>query len=173
MMAEPARAGLRLAASADIAWSVAGAVLTAICAALAAFMTAMPDRARAWALLPLPPLVLWVVASGVGCLRDEAVTVAGTHVAGLGEVRRCVLFILGMSIPLSVVAVAMLRRAYPLRPQLTATLAGLAASASAASLLTLFHPYDATAVDFGAHVVAVAMVVVGNRVWAGRALRPR
>ena len=171
MLAEPARVAMRLAASLDIAGSVAGSVLTALCAGAAAFQTSMPDRRQAWALLPLPPLALWLGASGAGCLRAEPVTVAGTHIAGLGEVRSCLLFILGLSIPLSMMAVAMLRRAYPLRPRVTATLAGLAAAAAAASLLTLFHPYDASALDLVAHVVSVALVVVASRALGGRVLR--
>ena len=39
-------------------------------AAMAAFELSLPDRRAAWALLPLPALVLWIGASGMGCLRD-------------------------------------------------------------------------------------------------------
>src|SRR5690349_17202800 len=44
----------RLSAAPDMWLAVAGSVLTAILAAIAAFQTSMPDRRPAWALLPLP-----------------------------------------------------------------------------------------------------------------------
>ena len=50
--------------------------------------------------------------------------------------------------------------------------AGLATGAlplmAAASLLILFHPYDATAPDLAVHAVAVAIVVAANRLLGGR-----
>jgi hypothetical protein len=157
----------RLTAVPDMGLAVTGSTLTAILAALAAFQTSLPDRRPAWALLPLPGLLLWVGASGLGCLR--AWIVAGTHEASLTEARTCLVFILGVSVPLSVLLAAMLRRAYPLRPGLTATMGGLAAAA-AATLLNFFHPYDAAATDLAMHVVAVAIVILANRALGRRAL---
>ena len=158
----------RLMAAADLRWSVGGAVLTTIGAAIAAFQSALPDRRPAWALLPLPPLALWLGASGLGCLRDEAVTVAGTHDAGVAGARSCLLLIVAMSAPLCALLATMLRRSYPLHPERTAALAGLAAAAAAASLLTLFHPYDASALDLAAHVIAVGTVIAACRVLGRR-----
>jgi hypothetical protein len=159
----------RLAAASDMWLAVVGSTSTAVLAALAAFQTAMPDRKAGWALLPLPALALWVGASGLGCLRGWLL--AGTHEADMDEARTCLVFILGVSVPLSVLLLAMLRRAYPLRPNLTATLGGLASAAAAATLLNFFHPYDAAATDLAVHVTAVAAVVLANRVLSGRALR--
>jgi hypothetical protein len=80
-------------------------------------------------------------------------------------------FILGVSLPLSIVLVLMLRRTRPLRLGLVAGLGGLATAAAAASLLWMIHPYDASAADLAMHTLAVVLVVVavrgiGPRVWA-------
>ena len=59
----------RLAASPDMWLAVLGSIATAATAAFAAFELSLPDRSRAWALLPLPAAALWVGASGLGCMR--------------------------------------------------------------------------------------------------------
>ena len=151
----------RLAAVPDMWLAVTGSTLTAVLAAVAAFQTSLPDRKSTWALLPLPALLLWVAASGLGCLRDWVVAV--THQESLADARDCLMFILGSSLPLSVLLAAMLRGAYPLRPGLTATMGGLAVAAAAATLLNFFHPFDATATDLAVHAVAVAIVILTNR----------
>ena len=69
----------RLIAAPDMWLAVTGSAVTAILAAFAAFQLSLPDARRAWALLPLPAALLWIVASGVGCLR--AWFVPGTHAA--------------------------------------------------------------------------------------------
>jgi hypothetical protein len=91
-----------------------------------------------------------------------------THVAELGEARDCLIFIVSLSVPLSVLLFLMLRRACPLQPGLTAAVGGLAVAAAAATLLNLFHPYDAAATDLTVHAAAVALVVVANRALGGR-----
>ena len=152
----------------DMWLAVTGSVLTAILAALAAFQLSLPDANRAWALLPLPAALLWVVASGLGCLR--AWLVPGTHIAELSEARDCLIFIIGVSIPLSVLMIVMLRRACSLQPGLTAAIAGLAIAAAAATLLNFFHPFDAAATDIAVHTCAVALVIVANWGFSGRLL---
>ena len=82
----------------------------------------------------------------------------------------CFSFILAFSLPLSAILVVMLRRACPLRPNLTAALAGLAAAAAAATLLVFFHPHDATAEDLLIHLVVVALVIGANGLLGGRLL---
>jgi hypothetical protein len=159
----------RLTAAPDMWLAVAGSTLTAILAAIAAFETSLPDRKPAWALLPVPGLLLWVGASGFGCLRSWLLP--GTHPADLLEARSCLVFILGISVPLSILLVVMLRRGYPLRPNLTAATGGLAAAAAAATLLNFFHPYDAAAADLAVHVGAVTLVVLANRAFSGRVFR--
>jgi hypothetical protein len=82
----------------------------------------------------------------------------------------CLAFILGLSAPLSALLVLMLRRAATLQPGLTAAVAGLASAAAAAMLLTVVHPFDASAVDLAVHVGAVLAVVAANRALVGRLL---
>jgi hypothetical protein len=160
--------GHRLDAAPDMWLAVLGSTATAVLAAFAAFELSLPDAPRAWAALPLPAALLWIAASGVGCLRTWFVP--ETHVADLGEARDCLFFIVGLSVPLSALLIVMLRRACPLQPGLTALTAGLAAAAAAATLLNFFHPFDAAATDLTVHASAVALVMIANRVFSGRLL---
>lgn len=152
----------------DLRYAALCAFLTSASAAFAAFQSSVPGRNPAWALLPLPPLVLWIGFSGLGCLRGWIAPSA--NLAEPEEMRGCFAFLMSVSLPLSVLLVMMLRRACPLRPNLTAALGGLAAAAAAAALLVPFHPHDATATDLLAHLVAVLVVVGLNGVLGGRLL---
>jgi hypothetical protein len=156
----------RLMSEPDMWLAATGSALTAVLAVFAAFRLSLPDSSRAWALLPLPAALLWIGTSGMGCLRSWLVP--QTHVADMQEARDCLLFILALSVPLAALLFAMLRQAYPLRPGLTAAIAGLAVAAAAATLLNLFHPFDAAATDLAAHAFAVALVVVASRIIGGR-----
>ena len=158
----------RLVAAPDMWLAVIGSALTAILAAIAAFQLSLPDASRTWALVPLPSALFWIIASGVGCLRLWFVP--GTHVADLSEARDCLIFIVGLSLPLSALLIVMVRRACPLLPGLTAAIAGLAAAAAAATLLNFFHPFDAAATDLAVHALAVALVIVANQAFSGRLL---
>jgi hypothetical protein len=157
----------RWSAAPDLAIAAAASLLTAILAALAAFQTALPDRSPRWALLPLPALALWIGASGAGCLRPFLAP-DSPPVGAMGAMRVCFAFVLGSSLPLGALLFAMIRRACPLRPGLTASLAGLACAAGAAAVLTLVHPHDATALDLSIHAVAVVLVVLAARAFAPR-----
>jgi hypothetical protein len=159
--ANPDAVWQRITAAPDLWLAFIGSVLTAIFAAIAAFELSLPDTSRGWAALPLPAALLWIGASGFGCLRVWVVP--GTHVADLSEARDCLVFIVALSVPSSLLLLAMLRRAFPLYPGLTAGMSGLAAAAAAASLLNFFHPYDAAATDLAVHAAAVALVVGANR----------
>lgn len=159
----------RLTAAPDLWLAVIGSAGTAIFAAIAAFELSLPDAPRAWAVLPLPAAIVWIAASGLGCLRTWIAP--QTHVATLGEARDCLIFIVALSVPLSALLLAMLRRAYPLNLGLTAAVGGLAVAAAAATLLNFFHPYDAAATDLAVHAVAVAIVIAANGALAGRIFR--
>ena len=76
--------GRRLGASPDLWVAAAGSAMTAVLAVIAAFELNLPDRKPLWALLPLPAAILWVVASGIGCLRSWFV--ADTGPAPLADV---------------------------------------------------------------------------------------
>jgi hypothetical protein len=158
----------RLTATPDLWLAAGGSLLTAILAAFAAFELSLPDRRPAWALLPLPAAALWIGASGLGCLR--AWVAPETQPMPPMEPASCLMLILGFSVPLSALLIAMLRRGYSLRPNLTAVVAGVACAAAAATLLNFVHSYDAAATDLAAHAVAVAIVIVLNRIFGGRIL---
>jgi hypothetical protein len=158
----------RLMAVPDMWLALAGSAATAVLAAVAAFQLGLPDRRPAWALLPLPAAALWLAAGGLGCLRSW--TLPGAHPASPSDALDCLAFILGLSAPLSALLVLMLRRAATLQPGLTAAMAGLASAAAAAMLLTVVHPFDASAVDLAVHAGAVLAVVAANRAWGGRLL---
>jgi hypothetical protein len=156
----------RLAAAPDLWLAVIGSTLTAVFAAFAAFELSLPDTSRVWAALPLPAAILWIAASGLGCLRTWLAP--QTHVATLGEARDCLVFIVALSVPLSALLFVMLRRAYPLYLGLTVAIAGLAVAAAAATLLNFFHPYDAAATDLAVHAVAVAIVIAVSSALTGK-----
>jgi hypothetical protein len=158
----------RWTATPDLAWAGIGAAITAICAAWAAFALGVPGRRAAWAWLPLPGALLWIGASGLGCLREWIAP--GTEIAGMHQSADCLVFIIGFSVPLSALLIVLLRRACPLRPVLTAVLIGLASAAASASLLEICHSFDAAATDLLTHALAVIVVVAVNAAMGGRLL---
>ena len=160
----------RWAGTPDLGWAGMGAVITTICAAWAAFALGVPGRRAAWAWLPLPGAVLWIGASGLGCLRSWVAP--GTQVASMHQSADCLIFIISFSVPLSALLIVLLRRACPLRPVLTAVMVGLASAAASASLLEICHAYDAAATDLLTHALAVAVVIGVNAAMGGRLLSP-
>ena len=161
----------RLMAVPDLWLAVLGSTATALLASAAVFQLGLPDRSAAWAFLPIPGLALWIGASGVGCARTWIVP--GTHDASWLETGRCISFIIGLSVPLSLVTIAMLRRGFAFYPALTGSVAGLAVAAAAATLLNFFHPYDAALDDLLVHAAAVALVIGANRIFGDALLGRR
>ena len=159
----------RIMATPDMWLAVIGSIATMTASAFAAFELGLPDRSRAWALLPLPAAALWVGASGLGCMRGYVLP--DSHVATIGETKDCLLFIIGLSVPLAPVMIVMLRRACSLTPSLTAAMAGLASAAAAATLLNFFHPFDAAVTDLAVHAVAVVIVIAAVRALGSRTLQ--
>jgi hypothetical protein len=147
----------RLTAASDMWLATAAAVLTGLTAALASLVTSVPGRAPWWAVTPLPPLVVWGGANGLGCLRQE--TIGWTRPESMEQPMLCFCFIALVSAPLSALLTWQIVRAFPQRPALTASLGGLASAAAAASLLTMIHPFDANARDLGMHLLAIMLVV--------------
>lgn len=158
----------RWAATPDLAWAGIGAVITAISAAWAAFALGVPGRRAVWAWLPLPGALLWIGASGLGCLRTWIAP--GTELAGVHQTADCLLFIIGFSVPLSALLIVLLRRACPLRPVRVAVLIGLASAAASASLLEICHAFDSAATDLLTHALAVIVVMAVNAAMGGRLL---
>lgn len=137
---------------------VIGTVLTGIAAIIAAFYLSLPDRSPLWALLPLPPLALWLASSGYNCYR-EWITVGpgGWHT---GETADCFVTILGFSVPLGLALYLMLRRARPIAPLPVAVTGALGVAALSAFFLQFNHPIDASFLDLGSHAAAVGVVVL-------------
>ena len=158
----------RLMAAPDMWLAAMGSLLTTVFAAMAAFELSLPDRKAAWALLPLPALLLWIGASGMGCLRTWST--ADADPMPLDQPAHCLIYILGMSLPLSLILILMLRRGFSLRPNLTAIIGGLACASAAATLLNLIHPYDAAATDLAVHAFAVIIVIIANTIFGRRVL---
>ncbi|TBR39979.1 MULTISPECIES: NrsF family protein [Dyella] len=152
----------------DLAIAAIGALLTAISAAWAAFSLGVPGRSRAWIWLPVPPALLWIGASGVGCLRVLLSGDAHAHTAV-----DCLFLIIGFSIPLSVLMIVLLRRACPLSPVRTAVLIGLASAGASAVLLEICHSFISTGTDLALHALAVFIVIAVNAAMGGRLLQPR
>ena len=132
--------------------------LTGIAAVIAAFMLSVPDRSPRWSLLPLPPFILWLLASGAGCVRNGLSLYQGGSF--IGHSSHCFIFILGASVPLAAALFAVLRRARPINPSPVAALGGLGVAALSAFLLQFFHPFDVTVIDLTLHLAAVAVVIL-------------
>lgn len=162
--------GHRLVSVPDMWLAVLGSTATAVLGAVAVFHLCLPDGQSRWALLPLPGLALWIAGTSMGCFRSWLIP--GLEPATLLEARTCFGFITLLSVPLSTMTILMVRRGYPLRPNLAAATGGLAVAAAAATLLNFFHPYDVGVTDIAVHVVAIGLVVLLNRVVGGRLLVP-
>jgi hypothetical protein len=147
----------RRAADQKMTLELVGTVLTGILATIAAFQLSLPDRARSWALLPLPGLVLWIASSGYSCWRHWLTY--GPDGWEIGDSWNCFRFILGASLPLAASIIFLLRRARPLAPLPCALMGGLGVAAIAAFALQFFHPFDVTFMDLAVHLVAVAIVI--------------
>jgi hypothetical protein len=141
-----------------VAFETAATALTAITATIAAFELSIPDRSRHWAWLPVPTLLLWLAASGLGCLSNGL----GMHNADgpVGESAHCFVFIMAVSVPLAVGLFWMLRRARPLEALPVAAVGTLGVAATAAFVLQFFHPFDVTVIDLALHVAAIGLVVL-------------
>lgn len=158
----------RWAAEPELGWAGVGAALTAVCAAWAALSMSVPGHRALWAWLPVPGAVLWIAASGLGCLRVWFTP--NPQVAALTQSADCLVFIIGLSIPLSALLILLVRRACPLRPVLTAVMIGLASAAASACLLEIGHAEASAATDLLTHALAVALVVAVNAAMGGRLL---
>jgi len=130
------------------------ALVTGVLSAFAAFRLVRPDDDRRWALLPLPGLLLWLLVMGGFCL-DE---VRRFGLAGLAIEASypCLVFVLGVGGPLSLVMMWMARHAEPLCPSLVSTLGGFSAAAFASVGLSLVNGLNAPVMVLVWHGLAIA-----------------
>lgn len=133
-----------------------GSTLTAVLGALAAFELAAPGRGYAWVLLPTPAFLLWIAASGLGCVGAAEEEAWGRT---LGEASECFVFLLTVSAPLLAAMFGLLWWAGPALPWRALAMGAVASAGAAATLLTLWHPHQATFLDLGAHAAALAAVL--------------
>jgi hypothetical protein len=142
------------------AWTwvaLVGSTLTAVLAALAAFELSAPRRSHAWVLLPTPAFLLWIAASGLGCLDvsdDDEIWGRSFR-----EASECLAFLLVVSAPLFALMLGLLWWAGPLLPWRALAMGAVASAGAAASLLTMWHPHNSTFLDLGAHAAAVEVVL--------------
>jgi len=148
----------RRAGDAKLAVELIATLATGIAAAFAAFQLSLPDRSQKWALLPLPPLAVWIGASGYSCYRHWLSY--GPDGWEIGDSANCFMFILAAGVPIGVSLAFLLRRAVPLAPVPVALTGGLSAAAIAAFVLQFFHPFDVTFMDLGIHLAAAGVVVL-------------
>ena len=140
---------------------------TGIAGVIAAFHLSLPDRSRAWALLPAPFAALWMATTGVGCWLDWAEQTQRGW--ALGQSFYCFKFLLSLGIPLAGLLLFSLRRAHPLQPRLVASVGGVGVAGLAAFILQFFHPFDVTIMDLGTHLAALA-ILIGVFTLSGRGL---
>ena len=132
--------------------------LTGVAAILAAFCISIPGWGRFWMFLPIPPLAIWLGASGYGCYRNWFVYGADGSLA-LGQSADCFIFILTASVPTAIALFFVLRRARPLNSIPVMAIGALGVAGLAAAALQFFHPFDVTVTDLALHAAAVALVV--------------
>lgn len=159
----------------DFVVRVAGALLTGVLAAAAAFLSSLPDRSRLWALLPAPAAGVWVSTIGYQCLTNWVSI--GPDGISLGETARCFATLVLTSVPLSIAMLGMLRYAALLRPISVCLTGALAVAAITATALALLHPIDATALilmwNLGMAVLFVTLAgAFGRRILSWVAPRP-
>jgi len=130
---------------------------TGVAGVIAAFHLSLPDRPRAWALLPTPFAGLWMAVTGVGCWLNWAEQTQRGW--GLGQSAYCFMFLLSVGMPLAGLLLFSLRRARPLQPRLVAAMGAIGVAGLAAFILQFFHPFDVTIMDLGTHLAALALLI--------------
>lgn len=145
---------------------LAGAALTGVLAAIAAFLVSLPDRARLWLLLPAPAVAIWLSKIGYQCLT-QWVSIGPDGIA-LGEAGRCLATLVLTSLPLSLAMMVMLRYAAPLRPTAVTFMGSLSVAAITATALSIFHSADATLMIVMFNIGTAVIFVSLGGVFGGR-----
>ena len=146
---------------------IVASLVTGILAAIASFLISLPDRSRAWILLPVPALVVWVSTVSYGCLTNWVSI--GPNGMRVGEAARCFATLMLTSLPLSLALYLMLRHAALLRPTAVTITGSLAVAAITATALSLFHDLDATVMVLMWNLGIAAMIVAVGGVLGIRA----
>lgn len=140
------------------ALELAGALIAGIAAIVAALMLSVPGRAPAWAYLPLPGIVLWLLGGGLECYHQ--VDELGYVPISLFASRDCFVFIVSIGLPAAAATYIALRRHLSVNAVRVTALVTLGAALLAAALLQFVHAHGTNPVDFGTHIVAVVLLTL-------------
>lgn len=154
--------GLRMAEPAFVIQLIACGV-TAFCAAIAGLTLTIPGTSRRWALLPVPPMLVWLGGFGRQCVLEWLAPESGTLLSG--PHLHCLPDIAVITTIPTVILLIMLRRGAGLYPRLPVMLGGLAAAALAHGGLSLAHPEDSGLLTliFQFSAVGILALVAGAR----------
>lgn len=131
--------GLRMAEPAFVIQLIACG-LTAFCAATAGLALTIPGMPRLWALLPVPPMLVWLGGFGRQCVLEWLAPESGELLSG--PHLHCLPDIAVITAIPTAALLLMLRRGACFEPRLPVMLGGLAAAALAHGGLSLAHPED-------------------------------
>jgi hypothetical protein len=145
-----------------------GAWTTGATAAFAAFAISLPDRPRAWLLLPVPSVLLWLTGFAWGCLKDWIEIPAGAPIAA--DSLSCMITILSATAGLVALLLPMLRRVKTLRPNVTAWLAFLAVAGFADTAHLLINVVQASLLVLVVNLVPMTLIILLGGLAGRRAL---
>jgi hypothetical protein len=120
--------------------TLAGPLLTAVSAAVAAFHLSLPDRSRLWTFLPVPALALWVATIAHSCLAN-GISIGTDGVRPANTLESLATLVIA-SLPPFAVFSAMLRHTALLYPTMLIVMGGLASVGTAATALSLLQELD-------------------------------
>ena len=149
---------------------IVASLATGILAALASFLVSLPGRSRAWSLLPVPTLLVWVSTVSYGCLTNWVSI--GPDGMRLGEAASCFATLMLTSLPLSIALYVMLRYAKWFRTTAVTITGSLAVAAITATAVSLFHDLDATIMVLMWNLGIAAIIVAAGSVLGIRARAP-
>lgn len=135
----------------------AGALLTAIAAAITALTLTIPGKSPGWRFLPVLPAMFWLGTLGHNFATDLRVTTQ--PLIFVPDLQCFFLIALIGSLPV-VLLVAMLRQGAPLAARLTMAMATLAAGALGNFALRFFHMQDAALMILVWQVGSVVVLVL-------------
>lgn len=143
----------------------AATLATALTAAMAAFRSAVPGFDMRVLLLPIAPLGLWLASVGHGCIQDWLRL--GADGLTIRPDWDCLPMATIIGIIPAAAIIVMLRRAAPLFPRLTLTLAALAVASLANFGLQFAHVRDGSIMVLVWHLGAAAVLAALGG-WLGR-----
>lgn len=154
--------GLRMAEPAFVI-QLAACGVTAFCAAIAGLGLTIPGISRLWALLPVPPMLVWLGGFGRQCVLEWRAPESGFLLSG--PHLHCLPDIAVITAIPTAVLLLMLRRGAGFEPRLPVLLGGLAAAALAHGGLSLAHPEDSGLLVLIFQFIAVGLLalVAGTR----------